>query len=225
MGRHGITASVHRCAGMTSVRGVGGSKAGGAMQLSRGLVVSLLLCRTAMVHAEDPGAPAEPNSVIASVGSTQVSLAEPAAGTSTAEPGGEPKSGGGRRPIYVWGSAGLTFAYGKTFWNLGVGGGYFLAAGLLPNVELSRAFGSSPAFTAFRPGVTWFVPLPFHPFVGAYYTHWFVTGDRGDRDGFGGRAGLSFLPFLSLALSYDHSFNCSRDCEAWTPQVTAGLSF
>jgi hypothetical protein len=209
---------------MTSVREVGGSKAGGAMQLSRGLVVSLLLCRTAVVHAEEPRAPTEPNSVIASVGSTQVALAEPAAGASTAEPGGEAKSGGGRRPIYVWGSAGLAFAYGKTYFDLGVGASYILDWGLAPTVEVSRAFGSSPAFTAFRPGVTWFVPLPLHPFVGAYYTHWFVTGDRADQNGIGGRAGLS-LGIFSLAISYDHAFSCSQDCEDWTPQVLVGFTF
>ncbi len=193
------------------------------MQLSRGLVVSLLLCRVAMA-AEEPQAPAEPDPVVESTGSTQVSLAKPAGGASTAAPEGDPPSGGGRRPIYIWGSAGFTVAYGKAYWNLGVGGGYFLPAGLLANLELSRAFGSSPAFTAFRPGITWFAPLPLRPFVGAYYTHWFVDG-RGDRDGFGGRAGLSLLPFLSLALSYDRSFNCNHNCTAWTPQVTAGLTF
>ena len=97
--------------------------------------------------------------------------------------------------------------------------------GIAPNVELGYAFGNSPTLWTLRPGVTWYMPLPIvRPFVGAYYTHWFVGGGLPDQNGIGGRAGLSLGRVITLGVTYDHALGCSQNCDSWTPQISAGLS-
>jgi len=130
-----------------------------------------------------------------------------------------------RKNLYTWGSVGTTFAYGNAYGSLNAGAGYMMKHGLLPNLELSYNFGAEPTLWTVRPGVTWFLPLQVgHPYVGAYYTHWFVGGSLPDQDGVGGRAGFSIGRALSVGVTYDRAFNCSHDCDIWTPQVSAGFS-
>jgi hypothetical protein len=129
-----------------------------------------------------------------------------------------------RGRIYAWGSVGTTFAYGQTYGSANVGVGYLMKAGITPNAELSYAFGSSPTMWILRPGVTWFMPVPrLNPYVGAYLTHWFVS-DRSDENGVGARAGFSLGRLISLGVTYDRALNCSKNCEIWSPQVSASIS-
>jgi hypothetical protein len=129
-----------------------------------------------------------------------------------------------QRKIYGWGSIGTTFAYGETYASATLGLGYRMRAGITPNVEGSYAFGASPTVWTLRPGVTWFMPVArLSPYVGAFYTHWFVNG-REDQNGLGGRAGVSIGRALSLGVTYDRALNCSKNCDIWTPQISAGVS-
>jgi hypothetical protein len=129
------------------------------------------------------------------------------------------------RNIYAWGSVGTTFAYGQTYANVNLGVGYLMQHGITPNVEASYAFANSPTVWTLRPGVTWFLPVKLlHPYVGAYYTHWFVGGDRPDQDGVGARFGFSLGRIISLGVTYDRALGCSEDCDFWTPQISAGFS-
>ena len=97
---------------------------------------------------------------------------------------------------------------------------------LAPNVELGYAFGSSPTLWTMRPGVTWYMPVPvFRPYVGTYYTHWFVGDGLADQNGIGGRAGLSLGRVLSLGVIYEHALGCSTNCDSWAPQLSAGYAF
>jgi hypothetical protein len=97
--------------------------------------------------------------------------------------------------------------------------------GITPNVEASYMFGNSPTVWALRPGVTWFLPIRvLSPYIGAYYTHWFVSGDQPDQDGVGGRAGFSLGRRISLGVTYDRALDCSSNCDIWTPMVSAGVS-
>lgn len=129
-----------------------------------------------------------------------------------------------RKKLYGWGSVGTTFAYGETYGSANLGVGYQLKAGITPNVEASYMFGNSPTIWALRPGVTWYSRLPFKPYLGAYYTHWFVGNGFSDQNGVGGRAGLSILRVMQLGVTYDRAFNCSKNCDAWSPQISAGVS-
>lgn len=137
-------------------------------------------------------------------------------------PPAEPKPSR-RRNLYTWGSAGTTFAYGETYASVNLGVGWMMRAGITPNVEVSYAFGSSPTLWALRPGVTWFAPIPLSPYVGAYYTRWLVN-DLPDENGVGGRAGISLGRVLSIGVTYDRALDCDRDCDSWSPQISAGLS-
>ena len=128
-----------------------------------------------------------------------------------------------RKRLYGWGSVGTTFAYGETYGSVNLGVGLMMKLGLVPNVELSYAFGASPTLWALRPGVTWFMPVPvLRPFVGAYYTHWYVS-DLPDENGVGGRLGFSLGP-IQLSATYDRALNCETNCDSWSPQVAFGMS-
>jgi hypothetical protein len=138
-------------------------------------------------------------------------------------PASEPEKPSFRSKLYTWGSLGTTFAYGNTYGSLALGVGYRWRAGLIPNVEAAYSFGATPTMWTVRPGVTWFLPLPMlHPYVGAYYTHWFVSS-LPDQNGVGGRAGFSVGP-VSLGVTYDRALNCTTNCDIWTPLVGAGFS-
>jgi hypothetical protein len=160
-------------------------------------------------------APAQP--VPAAVPPPPSPAAQPAAAPAPATPSK-------RLPIYTWGSVGTTFAYDHTYGSLNLGVGVLWKAGLAPNVELSYAFGNDPTLWTLRPGVTWFLPLPLQPYVGGYFTHWFVGSNLPDQNGVGGRAGLSLGRVISLGVTYDHALSCSTNCDIWTPQISASLS-
>ena len=180
-----------------------------------------------------PAAPAEPAAAPSAAEAAPPPAAAPA--TAVAAPPSSPPAAAPApapaaaqqkkpRPIYTWASVGTTFAYGQTYGSANVGVGYLMKAGLTPNVELTYNFGSSPTLWTLRPGVTWFMPVPMHPYVGAYYTHWFVGGSLPDANGVGGRAGVSVGKVFSLSVTYDHALNCTHNCDSWSPQVGAGLS-
>ncbi len=128
---------------------------------------------------------------------------------------------------YGWVSGGTTFAYGQTYGSVNVGAGWLMRNGLAPNVELGSAFGATPTIWSVRPGVSWFLPIPrVQPFIGAYYTHWFVGGDGySDQNGVGGRAGVSIGSVLAVGVNYDHVLSCPKDCDSWTPVISAGYAF
>ena len=136
----------------------------------------------------------------------------------------EPKPPSGR--LYSWASVGTTFAYGQTYANANLGVGWLMRNGIAPNVELGYSFGGSPTIWALRPGVSWYLPIRvIHPYIGAYFTHWFVGNGLSDQNGIGGRAGFSLGRVLSLGVTYDHAIDCSSNCDSWTPQIAAGYSF
>jgi hypothetical protein len=166
------------------------------------------------------GAQTEPVAVPA----TAVKAAPPPPAAAPVEPPEAQKVPWTRR-LFSWASVGTTFAYGTTYGSANVGAGLLMQHGIAPNVELGYAFGSDPSLWTVRPGVTWYMPLPtFRPYVGTYYTHWFVGGNLQDQNGIGGRAGISLGRVISLGVTYDHAFDCNQNCDIWSPQISAGLS-
>ncbi len=143
--------------------------------------------------------------------------------SSTAQPSGQEWW---RGQLYTWGSVGTTFAYGETYGSANVGLGWLMRHGIAPNVELGYAFGNTPTIWSLRPGVSWYLPVAkVRPYVGAYYTHWFVGSGLPDQNGVGGRAGFSLGRVLALGVTYDHALGCSKDCDSWAPQISAGYAF
>jgi hypothetical protein len=140
-----------------------------------------------------------------------------------AQPAPAPAKPKERNRLFTWGSVGTTFAYGETYGSANVGAGLMMRRGITPNVEVSYAFGADPNIWALRPGVTWYSRLPFQPYLGVYYSRWFVS-DLPDENGVGARVGFSLGRILSLGLTYDRALDCSTDCDSWSPQVSAGFA-
>jgi len=130
-----------------------------------------------------------------------------------------------RGVLYPWLTVGTTFAYGQTYGNASAGLGYVMNHGLTPNLEVSYSWGATPTLWAVRPGLIWFMQIPMlHPYVGAYYTHWFVSGNLPDQNGVGARLGISLGRVMSLGVTYDRILNCSHQCDSWTPLIGAAVS-
>ena len=197
------------------------------MRRSFAFAIMLLALTHAVAQETESGPSPAPNPE--STEASPPAASQPAAGATApaqAPAQAQPQAAPPRNRLYTWGSVGTTFAYGQTYGNLSVGAGLLMQKGLAPNVELSYNFGSSPTLWTLRPGVTWYLPVArFHPYIGGYYTHWFVSGNFPDQNGIGARGGFSLGRVLSLAVTYDHALNCDRNCDIWTPQVSAGVSF
>ena len=178
----------------------------------------LLLALSGSAAAQPMGSqePAEPV--------TQAPPPPPPAAVSAPPKKAEPPWWKGR--IYSWASVGTTFAYDQTYGSANVGVGWLMRNGIAPNVEVGYAFGNSPTLWSLRPGVSWYLPIPVvQPYIGAYYTHWFVGSGLPDENGIGGRAGFSLGRVLALGVTYDRALGCDRNCDSWTPTLSAGYSF
>ncbi len=134
-----------------------------------------------------------------------------------------------RKPIYTSFSLGGGSSGGDAYWVAGLGLGYELALGLRAEVRGDYWFGSSPTLGKLAPGLTWYLPIPFSPYVGAYYAHWFVGGAAKDQDALGGRAGLTLSRVgpasVAVGVSYEKALDCKGNCESWMPEVMAGVAF
>jgi hypothetical protein len=189
------------------------------MRCAQAVAASLLLW-SASIAAAEPLALSKPTSAPGDAAdATRVDgLRDTSSGDSSAQ------AAPARRQFYVWATTGPTFVYGETFWSASVGAGYQIQGGFAPNIELSHTFFNSPTMWSVRPGVTWFLPVAFHPYIGAFLMHWFVSGGP-DQSGVGFRAGFSLNRILSFAITYDHAIGCNHNCDAWTPELSAGLAF
>ena len=167
-----------------------------------------------------PPPPAQPAPVAQPASPPPAQSAKPAAAAAAPAPQGP--SG----KLYTWGALGTTFTAGQTYANLTVGAGYLLIrTGLAPNMELSYSFGQTPTIWALRPGVSWYMQIPvLHPYLGAYYARWFVGSGQPDQNAVGARGGISLGRFISLGATYERVLDCSRNCDAWSPVITAGAS-
>ncbi len=120
-------------------------------------------------------------------------------------------------------------ANGQGYFVVGGSLGYALALGLVLSVDGQWWTGQSPDLGKIAPGLTWYAPIPFHPYVGAYYAHWFVSSGLADQDALGGRAGISLAStgpaFVAFGLAYEHVLSCSTDCDSWWPELSAGVAF
>ena len=126
-------------------------------------------------------------------------------------------------------AAGAGSAYGQGYFFLGAGIGYDVAFGLFVNVDGQWWMGQTPSLGKIAPGLTWYAPIALHPYVGAYYAHWFVSSGLADQNSLGGRVGLSVgsagPAVVGFGVAYEHLLSCSVDCDSWWPEVSAGVAF
>src|SRR5882672_8993669 len=74
---------------------------------------------------------------------------------------------------------GSSSAFGHQYFVLGAGLGYFVLDGLELGVSGLHQFGNGPSISKLSPAVRYIAqPLVGHspvvPYVGAFYTHWFI---------------------------------------------------
>jgi len=89
--------------------------------------------------------------------------------------------------------------------------------------------GASPTMSRLAPGVNWYAPIPYRPYLGAYYARYFVGSGQPDLDAVGGRAGVTIASTPRVAfgagVAYERLLGCSLDCESFWPEMTFGFLF
>jgi hypothetical protein len=128
---------------------------------------------------------------------------------------------------------GTTSAFGHPYYAIGGGLGYYV----LDGVEIAASglvqFGSSPNIEKVSPSLRYVAqPLvgksPIIPYVGTFYTHWFVGGGFGDVDTIGGRVGGLYVSgqiILGLGLAYERIESaCTMNCDAFYPDFTIAFA-
>lgn len=123
-------------------------------------------------------------------------------------------------------------SYDQRYYVLGGGFGYYVLRGLEPSVQAVHWFGGEPTVTKLSPALRYvFVgaPVSLKPYVGAFYSHWFLSGDGLDLDTVGGRAGLvsygSGGLVIGLGVVYERVVSdCTEECDEIYPDITLSYS-
>ena len=128
---------------------------------------------------------------------------------------------------------GTTGTFGKQYWVIGGGAGYYVADGVELGLDLQYLFNSDPNVLEVAPGVryvAWFVPV-LKPYVGAFYRHWFVSGDDfDDADSVGARGGVFYVSpggraAIGVGVVYEALLDCSGDaCTDIYPELALSFS-
>jgi len=141
----------------------------------------------------------------------------------------------GKFSLGVGGS--LEFGGDRAIFIASLGLGFYVLDGLEVGVGTSAYFGAQPFIWQVTPGVKyvfWMVPT-VHPYVGAFYRHWFITRGFEDLDTVGGRAGILIVPTPSpvvagIGVVYERVINppCREEVEECSfiyPELTFSISF
>lgn len=119
---------------------------------------------------------------------------------------------------------------------LGAGVGYFLLDGLEASVGGTAWLLGDPFIATVTPGLTYvFYQVPkVHPYLGAFYRHYFIGGEFDDLDSYGGRSGIYWMlgehGYLGGGVVYERLFDCRSgdvwsDCDQWYPEFTFAFVF
>lgn len=130
-------------------------------------------------------------------------------------------------------SLGSEEAFGDDYFLVGAGVGYFVLDGLEVGLDGVRWFGGDPGISVVSPGLRYVaVPLgwPVLPYVGAFYTHYFIGGPFDDFDTVGGRLGLVLHRGGGLVLGVGVIAerivsDCDEDCTSIYPELSIGFTF
>jgi hypothetical protein len=128
---------------------------------------------------------------------------------------------------------GTQSALGVQYFVIGAGLGYYVLDGVEVGASGIEEFGSGPNIAKLSPSLRYVAqPLvgkwPVIPYVGTFYTHWFIGGGNPDEDTVGARSGLLFVSgqlVLGLGVAVEHVVStCTMDCTSIYPDVTISLA-
>jgi hypothetical protein len=128
---------------------------------------------------------------------------------------------------------GTTSAFGHPYYAIGAGAGFFVLDGVELGASGLVQFGSDPSIEKLSPSLRYVAqPLvgktPIIPYVGTFYTHWFVGGGFSDVDTVGGRIGGLYVSgnvILGLGVAYEKIVSqCTMNCDAIYPDLTIALA-
>lgn len=129
---------------------------------------------------------------------------------------------------------GSTTNFGERYFALGAGFGYFVLDGLELGISALHQFGDGPSISKVAPQIRYIAkPLvgkwPLIPYVGVFYTHWFIGDTFEDVDAVGSRAGLLYVSgrvLLGLGVAVERTVSeCIDECTTVYPDLTISLSF
>jgi hypothetical protein len=146
---------------------------------------------------------------------------------------GEARTPWDRGRIAISLSLGSEEAFGDDYFLVGAGVGYFVLDGLEVGVDGVRWFGGDPGISVVSPGLRYVaVPLgwPVLPYVGGFYTHYFIGGPFEDFDTVGARLGLVLhrgggLILGGGAIAERIVSDCNEDCTSIYPELSVGFTF
>jgi hypothetical protein len=128
--------------------------------------------------------------------------------------------------------AGTTSAFGERHIAIGGSVGYFVLDGLALGLALQHQFGD-PSISLVSPELRYVAqPLvgrsPVVPYVGVFYSHWFVGEPFLDIDAVGTRGGLLYVSgrlILGLGVAYERVVSeCTMDCDLIYPDLTLAIA-
>jgi hypothetical protein len=124
-------------------------------------------------------------------------------------------------------------SFGDSYFVAGAGAGFFVLDGLEVGASAVHWFGGDPGVTVASPEVRYVaVPLgwPLLPYVGGFYTHFFIGGELADADSLGTRIGLLYHQGGGIIVGVGAAFerfisDCNDDCSTVYPEVSVGFTF
>jgi len=137
----------------------------------------------------------------------------------------------GRFSIGIGGGTQQTFD--QTYFVIAGSFGYYVLSGLEVGVRAIQWFGGDPTVSKVSPQVRYILhqlPGPVKPYVGTFYTHWFVGGGFDDIDAVGARGGIvynqgsGFVIGVGVVVETITS-ECISECTDVYPELAISLSF
>jgi hypothetical protein len=124
-------------------------------------------------------------------------------------------------------------SFDDSYFLVGLGAGYFVLDGLELGLEGVQWFGGDPSVTVVRPQARYVVtPLgwPLLPYLGGFYTHYFVGDPFADLDTVGARLGAVFNQGGGFiigggAVAERIVSECDDECTSIYPEISVGFTF
>jgi hypothetical protein len=126
-------------------------------------------------------------------------------------------------------SLGAGTSWGHSYMMVGGLVGYDIGEGFEAYLDAQFWGGANPNMGKLAPGLNWYAPVPFRPYVGVYYARWLIGGGFPDENAVGGRFGATIASTRNAAFTagmvYERLLGCSLQCDAFWPELSFGFRF